>query len=48
MRYKNQFLGNLLATTVFCGALGIATPAFAQDDQQPQAGPAEGAAAADE
>ncbi|HEV2818478.1 MAG TPA: TonB-dependent receptor [Allosphingosinicella sp.] len=48
MRYKNQFLSNLLATTVFCGALGMATPAFAQDDQQPQAGPAEGAAADEE
>jgi len=48
MRYKNQFLSNLLATTVICGALGMATPAFAQDDQQPQAGPAEGAAATDE
>src|SRR3954469_11561583 len=49
MRYKNQFLSNLLATTVFCGAVGIATPAFAQADQsQPQAGPVEGTTAADD
>jgi iron complex outermembrane recepter protein len=49
MRYKNQFLSNLLATTVFCGAVGIATPAFAQQDQQqPQAGPVEGTTAADD
>jgi iron complex outermembrane recepter protein len=48
MRYKNQFLSNLLATTVFCGAVGIATPALAQADQQPQAGPVEGTTAADD
>ena len=49
MRYKNQFLSNLLATTVICGAVGIATPAFAQQDQQqPQAGPVEGTTAADD
>ena len=29
---KNQYLSNLLATTIICGAAGIATPAFAQDD----------------
>ena len=39
---KNQYLSNLLATTIICGAASIATPAFAQDDQ-PQAGPAEAA-----
>jgi iron complex outermembrane receptor protein len=47
MRYKTQLLSNLLATTVFCGALGMATPAFAQDDttqQNPQTGPAEAVA----
>ncbi len=30
MKYKNQFMTNLLATTVICGSIGIATPAFAQ------------------
>ena len=37
---KNQFLSNLLATTVICGAASFATPAFAQSDAstQPQAG----------
>jgi len=30
---KNQFLSNLLATTIICGAASFATPAFAQDDQ---------------
>jgi iron complex outermembrane recepter protein len=48
MRYKNQLLSNLLATTIFCGAVGIATPAFAQDNQQPQAGPVEGTTAEDD
>jgi outer membrane receptor protein involved in Fe transport len=38
MKYKNQFLSNLLATTVICGSIGIATPAFAaQPADQPQA-----------
>jgi outer membrane receptor protein involved in Fe transport len=44
MRTKTQLLSNLLATTVFCGALGVATPAFAQDNAtqtQPQSGPVE-------
>jgi len=40
MRYKTQFLRNLLTTTIFCGAVGIATPAFAQDNV-PQTGPVE-------
>jgi iron complex outermembrane receptor protein len=44
MRYKNQFLSNLLATTIICGAVGVATPAFAQDEP-PQTGPVEGQAA---
>jgi iron complex outermembrane receptor protein len=44
MRYKNQFLSNLLATTIICGTAGVATPAFAQNDQQPQAGPVEAVA----
>jgi iron complex outermembrane receptor protein len=44
MRYKNQFMSNLLATTIICGTVGIATPAFAQDGQQPQAGPVEATA----
>ena len=39
MKYKTQFLSNLLATTVICGSIGIATPAFAQPDQ-PAAQPA--------
>jgi iron complex outermembrane receptor protein len=41
---KTRILTNLLATTVFCGALGIAAPAYAQDqkqDTQPQSGPVE-------
>ena len=41
---KNRILNQLLATTVFCGALGIAAPAYAQDqkrDNQPQSGPVE-------
>ncbi len=41
---KNRILTNLLATTVFCGTLGIAAPAYAQDqkqDTQPQSGPVE-------
>ncbi|MDB5693815.1 MAG: TonB-dependent receptor [Alphaproteobacteria bacterium] len=41
---RTRILTNLLATTVFCGALGIAAPAFAQDqrqDTQPQTGPVE-------
>lgn len=32
---KNQFLSNLLATTFICGAASVATPAFAQNGQQP-------------
>src|SRR3954469_179725 len=48
MKDKNQFLGNLLATTVICGSIGIATPAFAADTQPqadqpaPTTGPAAG------
>ncbi len=42
---KNQFLSNLLATTIICGAASVATPAFAQDEQsqatQPGAQPAD-------
>jgi outer membrane receptor protein involved in Fe transport len=39
---KNPYLSSLLATTFICGASGIATPAFAQQDTQPPvAGPAE-------
>ncbi len=44
---KNQFLRNLLATTFICGSVGIASPAFAQDDQ-PQAGPVEASDADDQ
>src|SRR3954469_23911803 len=43
---KTRILTNLLATTVFCGALGVAAPAYAQDqkqDTQPQSGPVEAA-----
>jgi iron complex outermembrane receptor protein len=41
MKYRTQFLSNLLATTIICGAVGIASPAFAQQDTAaPQAGPA--------
>ena len=29
---KNQYLSNLLATTIICGAASIATPAFAAND----------------
>ena len=32
MRTKTRFTSNLLATTIFCGALGLAAPAFAQDE----------------
>ncbi len=45
---KNQYLSNLLATTFICGAASFATPAFAQPDQPPQAGPAEAAQPADD
>ena len=38
---KNPYLRNLLATTIICGSVGVATPAFAQDDTQPQSGPVE-------
>jgi iron complex outermembrane recepter protein len=38
---KNPYLRTLLATTIICGSVGIATPAFAQDDEQPQSGPVE-------
>ncbi|MGZ8349997.1 MAG: TonB-dependent receptor domain-containing protein [Allosphingosinicella sp.] len=44
MRTNTRFLSNLLATTVFCGAIGAAAPAFAQDDTQPQTGPVEASA----
>ena len=37
MSYKNQLFSNLMATTVLCGALGVATPALAQDNTQPPA-----------
>jgi iron complex outermembrane receptor protein len=40
MRYRNRFLSNLLTTTIICGSVGLATPAFAQDDQA-QTGPVE-------
>ena len=42
MRTNTRFVSKLLATTFFCGALGIAAPAYAQDEDQdelPQAGP---------
>ncbi len=45
---KNQYLSNLLATTIICGAAGIATPAWAQDDTQPQSGPVEATQPADD
>jgi outer membrane receptor protein involved in Fe transport len=54
MKYKNQFLSNLLATTVICGSIGIATPAFAADTQPqadqpaPTTGPAAGQPAEDD
>jgi iron complex outermembrane receptor protein len=40
---KNPYLRNLLATTIICGSVGIATPALAQDDEQPEAGATEAA-----
>src|SRR4051812_13924027 len=43
---KTDILNKLLATTVFCGALGLAAPAYAQDQKQetqPQTGPVEAA-----
>ena len=45
MSNKTRFLSNLLATTIFCGAIGVAAPAYAQDDQNepPQTGPVEAA-----
>jgi outer membrane receptor protein involved in Fe transport len=40
-------VGNLLATTIFCGAVSIAAPAYAQDaedtNEPPSTGPVEGA-----
>jgi iron complex outermembrane receptor protein len=39
---RKNILTNLMATTIFCGAFGIATPAFAQDQQQPAAQPPSG------
>ena len=32
---NNPYLSNLLATTIICGAVELATPAFAQDDPAP-------------
>ena len=47
MRNKTRFVSNLLATTIFCGAVGVAGPAFAQDaedtNEPPSVGPVEGA-----
>ncbi|HEX8640280.1 MAG TPA: hypothetical protein VF704_03895, partial [Allosphingosinicella sp.] len=46
MRNKTRYLSNLLATTMFCGAVGVAGPAFAQDqdlNDPPQTGPVEAA-----
>ena len=42
---KNRILTNLLASTFIVGSLGMATPAFAQQDEPtaPQAGPVENA-----
>ena len=40
---KTNLLTKLLATTFICGAVGVSTPAFAQDDDQDQATPAQGA-----
>jgi outer membrane receptor protein involved in Fe transport len=40
-------MSNLLATTIFCGAISVAAPAYAQDEDQtdaPQTGPAESVA----
>jgi iron complex outermembrane receptor protein len=42
---KNRILSNLLATTMICGALGMAAPAYAQDAEDQtgaSAGPVEG------
>src|SRR5687767_4617190 len=48
MRTKTRFLSNLLATTIFCGAIGVAAPAYAQQDEDqtdaPQTGPVESVA----
>jgi iron complex outermembrane receptor protein len=48
MRTKTRFLSNLLATTIFCGAVGVAAPAYAQQDEDqtdaPQVGPVESVA----
>jgi iron complex outermembrane recepter protein len=41
---KNRTLTHLMATTIFCGAFGLAAPAFGQDQKpstQPQSGPVE-------
>ncbi len=41
---RNRMIGRLLASTFICGSLGIAAPAYAQDEDQeqpPQAGPVE-------
>ena len=46
MTTKTRYLSNLLATTIFCGAISVAAPAWAQDedqDQPPQTGPVEAA-----
>ena len=44
---KNRIVRNLMATTMICGALGFAAPAYAQEeateDTQPQSGPVEAA-----
>ena len=54
MKTRTRFVSNLLATTFFCGALGMAAPAYAQDDDQqdqqepPLAGPIEGVVDADD
>jgi iron complex outermembrane recepter protein len=47
MKYRNSFMSNLLATTIICGAAGIATPAFAQDSEQ-EAAPTSVAPTADQ
>lgn len=47
MRNKTRLMSNLLATTFFCGAVSVAAPAYAQDEDQnqtPQTGPAEAVA----
>ena len=47
MRNKTRLMSNLLATTVFCGAISVAAPAYAQDEDQtdaPQTGPVESVA----